>query len=1280
MRTLFLRSRLLTTLLILSCLFFGGSTFAQKTWDGGAGTSNWGDGNNWNPNGVPLSTDAVTLTNNSAVVVNISNAVCASLQLGGTSANTRGIINFSATGSPRLTVSGAVTMGGSNNNTNRAGTITFVSGSTLECGSLTLGNGSNSPSVLTMSANSNLITGSLAVGGSGTTWTPSTGTVELKATNTLPTTVFTSFRNLTISSGTTTAGVGFSVAGVLSINSGATLNMNTFALTGAALTNSGTGTLRTQNTSAAPLPTGRTWISSVEYYGTGAQTIVVGPYSNLTVTGARGNNDVTFAGATNITGNLNVTATGNAGAQLIFNDTGTDRTFTIGGNYTQTAYEVEFGSSSATTIINLAGDFAKTGGYMVSTISTLNATINFNGTAQNIQSNGGTIVRWLNFNVLNGSVCTLSGQFNVDGSSPPATFTVNSGGTLDCGTFNIVAAPTATATTFVLASGGNLTIGSSAGITTAGTSTGNIQTNIRTFNTAGNYVYDGGGAQAAGSALPATVGSLTIANNTALTLATARVVTNNFSIASGSSANLGTGLSHTAGTLTMGGFGSPSGSHGSSTSAATNQNNTFFAATTGIVTVGTGTCAAISAVLSGANTICSGGSTNLSVAVTGGLSPYTVVYSGGTVNSYASGSNIAVSPGSTTLYSLTSVRDTNGCAATVSGTPTVTVNPSTVAGSVWGGATICNGSTSGLLTLSGQTGSVIRWERAVSPFSSWTTISNTLSTYTSGALTETTQFRAVVQSGSCAILNSSPTTVTIGGSTTWNGSSWDNGAPTSTTAAIIAGNYTSATNGGGFSACTLTVSSGTVIISSEDNITLNGALTVSSGSFTLENNANLIQSTDAVNSGNIIVKRNTAALMRQDYVMWSAPVSGQQLQAFSPQTLSNRFYTFDGSLGSAGQYVATAATGNFSSGTGYLIRMPNNHPAAPTVWSGTFAGVPNNGAVSFSSLAANRYYGIGNPYPSTVDADEFITDNALTDPLYFWRKTNNAATSSYATYTLAGGVSNSGGDPLGLIPNGFIQVGQGFIARVPTGRSTLSFTNSMRVGNNSNQFLRMQFERSRYWLNLTDDTGFFSQMMVAYMTGATNGYDPAIDGLFFGDSDTALTSIVNNQEYVIQGRALPFGTTDVVALGFKSELGGNYTITLNNFDGLFDTQNQDIYLKDNLTNTHTNLKLGPYSFTSTAGVFNNRFEVVYENMLGVELPEAAASTVVIYKQNQEVLINSGIDKMSKVQLYDVRGRLLIEKGSLSTSEVRMPISNSNQVLIARITMSDGEIVTKRMVN
>ena len=101
------------------------------------------------------------------------------------------------------------------------------------------------------------------------------------------------------------------------------------------------------------------------------------------------------------------------------------------------------------------------------------------------------------------------------------------------------------------------------------------------------------------------------------------------------------------------------------------------------------------------------------------------------------------------------------CSATNSTSTTVTVDPTSEGGAVSGGTTICSGSTSGLLTLGSYTGTIIKWQSSVSPFTSWTDISNTLATYTSEALSETTQFRAVIQSGVCSATNSTPTTVTV---------------------------------------------------------------------------------------------------------------------------------------------------------------------------------------------------------------------------------------------------------------------------------------------------------------------------------------------------------------------------------------------------------------------------------------------------------------------------------------------------------------------------------------
>jgi hypothetical protein len=606
---------------------------------------------------------------------------------------------------------------------------------------------------------------------------------------------------------------------------------------------------------------------------------------------------------------------------------------------------------------------------------------------------------------------------------------------------------------------------------------------------------------------------------------------------------------------------------------------------------------------------------------------------------------------------------------------TITVGTGTVGGAVTGGSSICSGSSSGLLTLSGHIGSVIRWESSVSPFSSWSPITNTSTTYTSGVLTQDTQFRAVVQSGSCSIVNSTPTTVSLGSTTTWNGSSWSNGLPTSTSSAIISGNYNSSLNGGNITACSLTVTNGIVIISSGNNVSLNGALQVLSGSFTLENNANLIQSSTVVNSGNIIVKRNTSPLIRQDYVLWSSPVAAQQLLAFSPATLTNRFYTYDSATD---KYIPvfSPATTNFALGTGYLIRVPNTHPTTPTIWGGQFTGVPNNGTVNLT-VANATYNAIGNPYPSTINADDFIAANGITEALYFWRKTNNSNNSSYATYTTAGGVCNAGGDTLGLTPSGIIAVGQGFIVKSTS--TNLSFTNAMRVANSNAPFLRVAENRNRIWLNLASTSGAFYQTMVSYMSNATSAIDATIDGRFLKDTQTALISLIDNEEFAIQGRALPFDPSDVVLLGFKAKVADTYTITLSNFDGLF-TNGQAVYLKDKLTNIIHDLKSGSYVFASEAGTFNERFEIVYQNALATHQTSFTENSVVVYKQNQELVINTGTIRMSNVQIYDVTGRLLMTKNKINDSQIKIYTGTTKEVLLVKITSETEGSVLKKIIN
>lgn len=710
------------------------------------------------------------------------------------------------------------------------------------------------------------------------------------------------------------------------------------------------------------------------------------------------------------------------------------------------------------------------------------------------------------------------------------------------------------------------------------------------------------------------------------------------------------------------------------------------------VTIGTCSTVTTATITVAVNPISVAGTVSANQSICTGTSPANISLTGnkGTIQWQSSTDNIAFGniTGATaailtsaTMGTLTTTRYyralvTSGvCPAATTAVVMVTVSPTSVAGTVSGNQTICSGTTPASITLIGSVGS-IQWQSSTNN-STFTNIagatSATLLETTIGTLTAVTYFRAVVTSGACSSSTSAVVTVGFGNSTTWNGTAWSNGAPTSTSTVLITGDYNITGNVVG---CSMVVSNNAkVAIASGDTVTLYGTLTVNAGcTFTLNNNSSLLQNSTAGNTGNIVVKRNTPALMRLDYVMWSSPVVGQTLLPFSPMTMTNRFYTYNPSTNLYVALTAPDAT-PFATGSGYLIRMPNNHPTTPTVWNGTFTGVPTNGTVNLS-VTPGLYHAIGNPYPSAIDADDFIAANGITEALYFWRKTNNTNNPSYATYTTAGGVSNTGSDPLGLAPNGVLQVGQGFLVK-PTA-ATVTFTNAIRLGSSA-PLLRTSLNKSRFWLNLTSTTGNFCQTMVSYMETATDGVDAAIDGKYFNDSPTALTSIINTEEYTIQGKGLPFVANDTVSLGFKAQLAGDYTITLDRFDGLFDS-NQDIYLKDNVLNTLHNLKQGSYTFVSESGVFNTRFEIVYQNPTALSQVAFTENAVVVYKQNQDVVIQTGAIAMASVQLYDISGRLLVSKNNINATEVRLPTGTTQQVLLVKITSVTKETITKKIVN
>ncbi len=149
---------------------------------------------------------------------------------------------------------------------------------------------------------------------------------------------------------------------------------------------------------------------------------------------------------------------------------------------------------------------------------------------------------------------------------------------------------------------------------------------------------------------------------------------------------------------------------------------------------------------------------------------------------------------------------TNNCSLNMNGNAVITIDPTSVGGSIAGSTTVCSGSNSTTLTLSGHTGSVTRWESSPSSTfaSSISNIANTTTSLVVTNLTATTYYRAVVTSGTCASANSGTAIITVNPNPTANAGATLSAICQGATSAAMGGSV-----GGGATGGTWTGGSGT---------------------------------------------------------------------------------------------------------------------------------------------------------------------------------------------------------------------------------------------------------------------------------------------------------------------------------------------------------------------------------------------------------------------------------------------------------------------------------------
>ncbi|WP_052825738.1 LamG-like jellyroll fold domain-containing protein [Neotamlana nanhaiensis] len=351
------------------------------------------------------------------------------------------------------------------------------------------------------------------------------------------------------------------------------------------------------------------------------------------------------------------------------------------------------------------------------------------------------------------------------------------------------------------------------------------------------------------------------------------------------------------------------------------------------------------------------------------------------------------------------------------------------------------------------------------------------------------------------------------------------------------------------------------------------------------------------------------------------------------------------------------STGTLQVGEGFTMKGPGTGSITDEQ-TYVFEGKPNNGDINLPITAGNEYL-IGNPYPSAIDANQFILDNganiasagASTGTLYFWEHWGGNSHAlgqyqgGYATYTLAGGVPAAsqgsshpdvatGGVPT-KTPGRFIPVGQGFFVEAENSGS-IQFNNGQRVfqvedGTNSVYFKSRKSKEDRKEASKTTLRIAFNsvntirrQLLLAIDEACSDGFDWGYDAKNIDKQIDDMYWLIDNEKYTIQG-INNLDEQTILPLGVHTKKTGINSFALDDFKN--NTNNLDVLLHDRTLDIYHNLNTGNYEVQLNKGTYLDRFEITFaqsSNQESLSISEAISKNIDIYfsNKNKNIVINN----------------------------------------------------------
>ncbi|CAM3724136.1 hypothetical protein FSS13T_01550 [Flavobacterium saliperosum S13] len=448
----------------------------------------------------------------------------------------------------------------------------------------------------------------------------------------------------------------------------------------------------------------------------------------------------------------------------------------------------------------------------------------------------------------------------------------------------------------------------------------------------------------------------------------------------------------------------------------------------------------------------------------------------------------------------------------------------------------------------------------------------------------------------------------------------------------------------------------------------------------------------------------------------------------SPIKISNRWlYKYTQISTSYWSWQAIGNTGSVKVGEGFTMKGVTGLEPSTNYQNYVFTGKPNNGDINLT-MAMNQLYLIGNPYPSALDANAFITDNVLDDgspmsnvfngALYFWDHFGgnthylNQYIGGYATYNLMGGVVAISNDPLinnnnttgTKVPQRYIPVAQGFFIRTdiagatglsnPITGGTVKFRNSQRAFKTESPAESVFFKsanstvsqdsdnRQKIRLGFEAASGLRRQLLVGVDTNTSNQFDIGYDAPMIDVNQDDMYWSISNGKFVIQG--VPnFNIAQIIPLGVKVTTAGTSKIKIDALENI--PASTDIYLFDNTTGMYHDLKNQDFLADLPIGEYNDRFSLRFttETLSNDEI--ILNNGIMVFTDSNHILnIKNSISdvRVESVALYNILGQS-VAKWDVSNEEqqnIKIPVEHIRSgTYIVKIKTTDGALSKKVII-